>query len=40
MIYNAPKSIKNQMTQPTVSQHWRMMVSQPHRGPISQGWAY
>ena len=30
-----------QMTQPTVSQHWRMMVSQPSRqGPITPGSAH
>jgi len=26
-----------QMTQPTVSQDWRTMVSQPGHGPISPG---
>jgi len=30
----------NLMTQPTVSQHWRMMVSQPCQGPITPGSAH
>jgi len=29
-----------QMTQPTVSQHWRTMVSQPSHGPIPPGSAH
>jgi len=29
-----------QMTQPTVSQHWRTMVSQPRQGPILPGSAH
>jgi len=29
-----------QMTQLTVSQHWRTMVSQPRRGPMSPGSAH
>jgi len=28
------------MTQPTVSQHWRTMVSQPSQGPIPPSSAY
>ena len=28
------------MTQPTVSQHWRTMVSQPRQGPIAPGSAH
>jgi len=29
-----------QMTQPTVSQHWRTMLSQPGRGTIASGSAH
>jgi len=28
------------MTQPTMSQHWRTMVSQPCQGPIPPGSAH
>jgi len=28
------------MTQPTVSRHWRTMVSQPAQGPIPSGSAH
>ena len=29
-----------QVTQPTVSQHWRTVVSQPGQAPIQRGWAH
>jgi len=40
IIGNFGDEFTGQMTQPTMSQHWRTMVSQPRRGPIPAGSAH